>query len=84
MSNFEEIFGVSWKDMDEGEYKVAVQSTLHGIMERLDKIKGCVQDTVKCTEKHKTYFKALWWIVGVVSVALTGVLIDLIFRGGAH
>ncbi len=80
MPNFEEVFGVSWKDMDEGEYKMAVQSTLHGIVERLDKINGCVQDTIKCTDRHKTYFKAIWWFAGVFGVGLIGVLIDLVFR----
>ena len=77
---FQEKYGLAWKDMDMDARMQAVMSEIFDLREAVDPVSA----TCKKVDRHETYFKALWWIVGVVSVALTGVLIDLIFRGGAH
>ena len=78
MPVFEETFGKPVKEMDEGEWRMAVYSLIHGlrldneiahksINMRLDETNGKVRkipELSECVSHHKLYFK-IWAGIGV-------------------
>lgn len=63
MSDFEIIFGKPASEMDEGEFKMAVQSSFHALFERLDNING----KTACIPRHD---KLIWVGTGITPFLL--------------
>jgi len=76
MPNFEEIYGMTWKQMDEDQRMMAVLGTFHdvtqelkAINERLDDQNGkvkCIPGIIKVLDKHQIYFI----LVGIVVLTI--------------
>lgn len=81
MADLEDRFGKPWDEMDDGQFKMAVHDVLFEITIRLDKINGSILDTTGSVIQHRIYFKAIWWIIGIITIGLIGLLFDMFKRG---
>ena len=77
MADFEDTYEMNPHDMNAKQFKIAVIGKLNGINERLDTLNG----KVACVERHKTYFKAIWWLIGIFGLGIIGTFVKIMLGG---